>query len=338
MAFSVALNFEDGVSRFIQCNPNEKVLDAAYRQKINLPMDCSDGVCGTCKCHCEQGEYSLGDDYLEEALSEQEARQRLVLTCQMVPQSDCVIDVPMASTLCKTGCEEFSASVVAATALSDSAIEFSLQLEDSEGIAFLPGQYINVEVPGTETSRAYSFSSLPGKQAVSFLLRNVPGGLMSSYLTGQAQPGDKVRLRGPQGSFYLRTVSRPLLFLAGGTGLAPFLSMLEQLAQSGSSQPVHLVYGVTHDHDLVKLEQLEQYRERLANFSYLTCVASEASQSPHKGYVTQHLDASLLNDGDLDVYLCGPPPMVEAVLSDFQRRAFTPASFHYEKFAASQTA
>lgn len=338
MAFTVALNFEDGVSRFIQCNANEKVLDAAYRQKINLPMDCSDGVCGTCKCHCEQGEYSLGDDYLEEALSPQEAQRRLVLTCQMVPESDCVIDVPMASTLCKTGCQEFSASVVAAIPLSDSAIEFNLQLEGSDGIAFLPGQYINVEVPGTDASRAYSFSSLPGKQAVSFLLRNVPGGLMSSYLTGQAQPGDKVRLRGPQGSFYLRTVSRPILFLAGGTGLAPFLSMLEQLAQSGSSQPVHLVYGVTHDHDLVKLEQLDQFCQRLPNFSYLTCVASEDSQSPHKGYVTQHLDAGRLNEGDLDVYLCGPPAMVEAVLNDFERRAFTPASFHYEKFAASQVA
>ncbi|OMQ21065.1 benzoate 1,2-dioxygenase electron transfer component BenC [Serratia oryzae] len=337
MAFTIALNFEDGVSRFIQCNPNEKVLDAAYRQKINLPMDCSDGVCGTCKCHCEQGEYSLGDDYLAEALSEQEAQRRFVLTCQMVPQSDCVIDVPMASTRCKTGSEEFSASLVAATPLSDSAIEFSLQLDDADGIAFLPGQYVNIEVPGSGASRAYSFSSLPGKQQVSFLLRNVPGGLMSSYLTSKAQPGDKIRLRGPQGSFYLRTVARPLLFLAGGTGLAPFLSMLEQLAQNGSSQPVHLVYGVTHDHDLVKLEQLEQYRTRLPNFSYLTCVASEASPSPHKGYVTQHLDASVLNEGDLDVYLCGPPPMVEAVLNDFQRRAFTPASFHYEKFAASQT-
>ena len=63
---------------------------------------------------------------------------------------------------------------------------------------------------------------------------------------------------------------------------------------------------------------------------------SEASLSTHKGYVTQHLHESLLNDGDLDVYLCGPPPMVEAVLGDFQRRAFTPASFHYEKFAPSQ--
>ncbi|MFQ8006268.1 NADH oxidase, partial [Klebsiella pneumoniae] len=96
MTFNIALNFEDGVTRFIQCNAGEKVLDAAYRQKVNLPMDCSDGVCGTCKCHCASGEYDLGEDYLDEALSDDEAQARQVLTCQMVPTSDCVIDVPVA--------------------------------------------------------------------------------------------------------------------------------------------------------------------------------------------------------------------------------------------------
>lgn len=90
MTFNIALNFEDGITRFIQCHAGEKVLDAAYRQRVNLPMDCSDGVCGTCKCHCASGEYDLGEDYLDEALSDDEAQARQVLTCQMVPTSDCV--------------------------------------------------------------------------------------------------------------------------------------------------------------------------------------------------------------------------------------------------------
>ncbi len=76
MTFNIALNFEDGVTRFIQCHAGEKVLDAAYRQRVNLPMDCSDGVCGTCKCHCASGEYDLGEDYLDEALSDDEAQNR----------------------------------------------------------------------------------------------------------------------------------------------------------------------------------------------------------------------------------------------------------------------
>lgn len=75
MCYTIALNFEDGVTRFVDCKPGEKVLDAAFRNKINLPMDCSDGVCGTCKCRAESGAYDLGDDFIEDALTEDEAGQ-----------------------------------------------------------------------------------------------------------------------------------------------------------------------------------------------------------------------------------------------------------------------
>ena len=177
MTFNIALNFEDGITRFIQCHAGEKVLDAAYRQKVNLPMDCSDGVCGTCKCHCASGEYDLGEDYLDEALSDDEAQARQVLTCQMVPTSDCVIDVPVAAAQCKTALTNTGAEVRQVNCLSDTAIELVVALD--EPLAFLPGQYINIQIPGTPHVRAYSFSSLPGSLEGRFLIRNVPGGMMS---------------------------------------------------------------------------------------------------------------------------------------------------------------
>ena len=114
-------------------------------------------------------------------------------------------------------------------------------------------------MPGTDQTRSYSFSSRPRNGEVSFLIRNVPGGRMSSYLTGQAQPGDRMTLTGPLGSFYLRDIQRPLLLLAGGTGLAPFLSMLEKIAAEGSPRPLHLIYGVTNDADLVDLDKLDDF-------------------------------------------------------------------------------
>ena len=147
MTFNIALNFEDGITRFIQCHAGEKVLDAAYRQRVNLPMDCSDGVCGTCKCHCASGEYDLGEDYLDEALSDDEAQARQVLTCQMVPTSDCVIDVPVAAAQCKTALATLGAQVRQVNLLSDTAIELVVALD--EPLAFLPGQYVNIQVPGT---------------------------------------------------------------------------------------------------------------------------------------------------------------------------------------------
>jgi len=329
MTYSIALNFEDGVTRFIDCNVGEKVLDAAFRQRINLPMDCSDGVCGTCKCRCETGAYDLGDDYIEDALSEDEAQARQVLTCQMVPESDCVIAVPVPSSLCKTGTAKFAASVAGITVHADAAVEISFELDHAP--AFLPGQYVNIGVPGSEQTRSYSFSSRPGEQHASFLIKQVQGGLMSSWLS-RAQAGERVSMTGPLGSFYLRAVTRPLLFLAGGTGLAPFLSMLHVLAQRNEAHPITLIYGVTRDQDLVMLEALEAFAARLPNFSVVTCVADPQTGHPQQGYVTQHMAANVLNDGDVDVYLCGPPPMVDAVRQYFKDQGVAPASFHYEKF------
>ena len=338
-SYNIALNFEDGVTRFVACKPGEKVLDAAFRAKINLPMDCSDGVCGTCKCRAESGSYHLGDDYIEDALSDDEKDSGLVLTCQMVPQSDCVIAVPASSTACKTEQSRFAATVSKVEPHNDAAVVLELDVDASAPV-FLAGQYVNIDVPGSGQHRSYSFSSAPGQSKVSFLIKRIPGGVMSTWLDS-AQPGNKLELIGPLGSFYLRAVERPLLFLAGGTGLAPFLSMLEVLARTDSQQKVHLIYGVTRDLDLVQVDAIEAYVAKLPNFTYATVVADTDSTHPRKGWVTQHMPAEALNDGDVDVYLCGPPPMVDAVRKHFDDNGVKPNSFHYEKFtpnAAPRTA
>ncbi|MFI7836739.1 benzoate 1,2-dioxygenase electron transfer component BenC [Pseudomonas asiatica] len=335
MSYQIALNFEDGVTRFIEATGHETVADAAYRQGINIPLDCRDGACGTCKCKAESGRYDLGDNFIEDALSEDEVAEGYVLTCQMRAESDCVIRIPASSQLCKTEQASFEAAISDVRQLSTSTIALSIKGESLSRLAFLPGQYVNLKVPGSEQSRAYSFSSLQKDGEVSFLIRNVPGGLMSSFLTNLAKAGDSMTLAGPLGSFYLRPIQRPLLLLAGGTGLAPFTAMLEKIAEQGSEHPLHLIYGVTNDFDLVELDRLQALAARIPNFTFSACVANPDSQYPQKGYVTQHIEPRHLNDGDVDVYLCGPPPMVEAVSQYVREQGITPANFYYEKFAAA---
>ncbi|AEJ13314.1 MULTISPECIES: benzoate 1,2-dioxygenase electron transfer component BenC [Pseudomonas] len=335
MSYQIALNFEDGVTRFIEATGHETVADAAYRQGINIPLDCRDGACGTCKCKAESGRYDLGDNFIEDALSEDEIAEGYVLTCQMRAESDCVIRIPASSQLCKTEQASFEAAISDVRQLSASTIALSIKGESLSRLAFLPGQYVNLKVPGSEQSRAYSFSSLQKDGEVSFLIRNVPGGLMSSFLTNLAKAGDSMTLAGPLGSFYLRPIQRPLLLLAGGTGLAPFTAMLEKIAEQGSEHPLHLIYGVTNDFDLVELDRLQALAARIPNFTFSACVANPDSQYPQKGYVTQHIEPRHLNDGDVDVYLCGPPPMVEAVSQYVREQGITPANFYYEKFAAA---
>ena len=335
MSFNIALNFEDGVTRFIEAAGHETVADAAYRQGINIPLDCRDGACGTCKCFAEAGRYDMGDNYIEDALSEEELALGYVLTCQMRAESDGVLRVPASSQVCKTEQASYEATISNVRQLSESTIALSIKGDSLSKLAFLPGQYVNLQVPGSDQTRAYSFSSLQQDGEISFLIRNVPGGLMSSFLTGLAKAGDSMTLAGPLGSFYLRTINRPILMLAGGTGLAPFTAMLEKIAKVGSTHPVHLIYGVTNDFDLVELDRLEALAASIPNLSYSSCVASPDSQHLLKGYVTQHIEPRHLNDGDVDVYLCGPPPMVEAVSHYLRENGITPANFYYEKFAAA---
>jgi benzoate/toluate 1,2-dioxygenase reductase subunit len=158
---------------------------------------------------------------------------------------------------------------------------------------------------------------------------------MSTYLREKAVPGTPVEFIGPAGSFYLREIKRPLLLLAGGTGLAPFLSILAKIAETGSPHPIHLVYGVTNDVDLVGIERLEEFATKIPGFTFFTCVAAGDSVHPHKGYVMAHLEPGRLNDGDVDVYLCGPPLMVDAVRTWLGEQSLTPANFYYEKFSQS---
>ena len=92
MTYQIALSFEDGVTRFVDCRPGETVADASYRMGINIPLDCRDGACGTCKGFCESGKYDNGD-YIEDAMTEEEAAEGYVLACQMRPSSDCVVRI-----------------------------------------------------------------------------------------------------------------------------------------------------------------------------------------------------------------------------------------------------
>lgn len=332
MTYRIALGFEDGVTRFISCRPDETVADAAYRSGINVPFDCRDGACGTCKSRCESGSYDKGD-YIEDALTENEAAEGYVLTCQMRPRSDCVVKIAATSAMCKAGASTFSARIARLDRLSPTTLAFALEIAGGGELSFLPGQYANLAVPGSGEARAYSFSSLPRDGQVEFLIRNIPGGRMSSFLSERAKVGDAIAFAAPMGSFYLRPVTRPLLLLAGGTGLAPFLAMLDLLARDGLPVPAHLVYGVTCDQDLVQVDRLDAFTARLPNFTFTTCVADAASGHPRKGYVTHHLAPEHLNGGDVDAYLCGPPAMVDAVRHHFQAQGITAASFHYERFS-----
>ncbi|CAJ1507467.1 benzoate 1,2-dioxygenase electron transfer component BenC [[Mycobacterium] burgundiense] len=334
---SVALTFEDGVTRFITCREDQTVADASYRQRINIPLDCRDGACGTCKALCESGRYD-GGSYIEDALSEDEAAAGYVLPCSMKPQSDLVLQIATTSDIAKTQAATYSGSIVELTRLSASTVRFSVEIPNRSELAFLPGQYVNVEVPGSGETRSYSFANAPDEPRLTFLVKLTPGGLMSTYLAERAAVGDAITFTGPHGSFFLREADRPVLMLAGGTGLAPILAMLRKMRGDDSRRKVHLIYGVSSDEDVVEVDQLDEIASQLTGFSWDYCVSDPGTKAPNRGRVPALIQPGHLYSGDVAVYLCGPPPMVEAVRTHLADTGVEPTGFYYEKFALAHTA
>jgi benzoate/toluate 1,2-dioxygenase reductase subunit len=330
--YSVALSFEDGVTRFINCRSDQTVADASYRQRINIPLDCRDGACGTCKALCESGVYD-GGSYIDDALSPDEAAAGYVLPCSARPRSDLVLQIASTSDVAKTQAATYSGTVSRLNRLSATTVALGVEVPNRSELTFLPGQYVNIAVPGTDQTRSYSFSNAPGDDLLTFLVKLTPGGAMSEYLSQRAAVGDDISFTGPNGSFFLRETDRPVLLLAGGTGLAPVLSMLRAMRDGSNRRKAHLIYGVGTDEDLVALDEIEQIASTLDGFSWDHCVSDPGSTAANKGYVTSLIAPRHLYDGDVAVYLCGPPPMVESVRSHVAKAGIEPTGFYYEKFA-----
>jgi benzoate/toluate 1,2-dioxygenase reductase subunit len=334
--FSVALTFEDGVTRFIICRADQTVADASYRQRINIPLDCRDGACGTCKALCENGSYDAGS-YIDDALSRDQAAAGYVLACRVRPRSDLVLQIAGTSDSAKTKATTYTGTLTQLQRLSATIVKLGIDIPNRNDLAFLPGQYVNIAVPGSDQARSYSFSNSPNEDRLTFLVKLSPGGAMSDYLTHRACTGDSVEFTGPHGSFFLREADRPVLLLAGGTGIAPMLAMLRGMRASGNTRRTRLIYGVSTDEDLVAVDEIGEIASSMPAFTWDYCVSDPASAAPNsgsdRGVVTSLIEPVHLNDGDVAIYLCGPPPMVEAV----RTQVAAVQGFYYEKFGLAHS-
>lgn len=335
---TAAIVFRDGTTRFVNVGKDELLMDAARRQGVNLPVDCREGVCGTCRCLRESGDVDV--EYIdEEALTEEEVAAGHVLACQTrLRSSQASFYFDIDSGVCSVAADVHEGTVSAVEQVSEAAAILELNLEDpARALPYLPGQYARIKVPDTEEWRAYSFATSTVKEGrLRFLIRLLPSGVMSDYLRDRAKEGDAISIQAPLGAFYLREVQRPLLMVAGGTGLSAFLGMLEELVETGRcQQPIRLVYGVTQEQDLSELERLEAFTEALPDFAYETIVMNPSPDwKGSKGVVCDLFDLDFLAQ-PFDAYLCGPPPMIEASKTWFEENPVGDCRVFFEKFVSS---
>ena len=342
MGHSVALNFADGKTFFIGVNNNELLLDAAIRQGITLPLDCREGVCATCQGQCESGQYE--QDYVDEdALTEQDLKNRKILACQTRVQSNAAFYFDHASDFCQTGqTKRLQTRVEAITWLSEDTVKLELDIQNAhQAIQYLAGQYARIYIPDTNEHRAYSFAQASNtEQTLTFLIRYLTDGVMGQFLKERCSIGQNIEIELPFGSFYLRQTHRhrPLYFIAGGTGLSAFLAMLDECEHLTEIPPIHLYYAVRYEHQLCEEERIKAYQERLPELHYYPVVSRPSEQwSGLKGYVQTHLDAVNLNSQAFDLYVCGAPALIEGIKTFLTEQDIENYAFYSEKFLSSAT-
>ncbi|MBF6568428.1 MAG: 2Fe-2S iron-sulfur cluster binding domain-containing protein [Candidatus Binataceae bacterium] len=338
-AHEIILRFEDGVEKRITVAAGEYVLDAALRQEIALVHQCRSGSCSTCVAQMMDGDLRM-DPSRAHSLIPAEIVQGRRLLCSTLAHADSSVRLDYPSDLLEeAGPKLFSATVEDAAMVSDTVVRLVLKAPRGIDFAYHSGQYVRVKVPGTDQWRSYSMASLPRDlPKLEFLIRLILGGAMSEYLTARCEPGDEIEVEGPLGAFILRESPAPHVFVAGGTGVAPIISMLDSIRRrSGVKPPMLLSFGCASDSQFFYRDEVElraawmpQLRLRLS---------ADRVEDPASGLVqgnpVQVLTPEDAADPDTVAYLCGPPPMIEAARRRLNELGVDPEHIYAEQFVAS---
>jgi ferredoxin-NAD(P)+ reductase (naphthalene dioxygenase ferredoxin-specific) len=287
----------------------QTILDAALAADVPYPHGCRSGSCGTCKARLLEGKVRM-QPCDTAALSEAEAAQGLILACRANPRSDVVIECLGEWQDMLPPVRSLRARVVALDQVARLVSRVRLEVEGTP-LVFLAGQYAELSFDG-RSARSYSMANPPDDPILEFHVRHF-GGVASSYVADRLQIGARVQLRGPYGNAYLRKPFRPIIAVAGSTGLAPIRSIVLTALARGHGQLIHVFFGVRDEPDLYGMDELRSRAQQHPGF-HITPVLSkpEAPTGRVTGLVHEVLAQALASLAGFDLYLAGPPPMVEA--------------------------
>ncbi|HEY4073118.1 MAG TPA: 2Fe-2S iron-sulfur cluster-binding protein [Herbaspirillum sp.] len=336
--FNIALA---GSEQQFSCAADDTIMRAALRAGIGMPYECNVGSCGTCKVELVSGE--VVSNWPEApALNERDRGRGRILGCQSRPTGDCTIKARPGPQY-QTGClpQRFQATLGETRDLTHDIREFRFKLKTP--VAFLPGQYALLHIPGVAGPRAYSMSNLAqdADGTWQFQIKRTPEGKGTGAMFDQVKVGDTVEIDGPYGLAYLRTDSpRDIVCIAGGSGLAPMVSIARGVAANAAMNgvKVHLFYGGRGARDICgedMIQELPGYGER---FFFHPIISMPDSTSPDNwpgkvGFVHElALDVHGEKLTEHEIYFAGPPMMAQAVQKMLMEQKVPGAQIHYDAF------
>jgi ferredoxin-NADP reductase/ferredoxin len=298
----------------IDCAPDESVLDAAFRQGYSLAHGCREGQCSACKCYLLDGEADL-KPYSTFALSDAERENGYRLMCRALPESDLVVELlhydPDNYRL-ENPIRERPARVAEVTALTADIVALTLAVDDD--FTWAAGQYLDLHAGGA--TRSFSIANLPGDGRVELIIRRYPGGRLSGLLGSEIVAGSELRFTGPYGALRLRDPARPIVMVAGGSGLGPVLALIRRLAAEGR-RPERLYFASREPFLLDELRRLGCEPVLISG---------------------REIAESLDVEGDHDVYMCGPPGMLDAAEAALTAHGVDPGRIFTDRFTTAAEA
>ena len=317
---------------------NEKILDAALHHGFAFPYGCRDGACTTCAGKVLAGEVAYPDEW-PLGLSEEDHEKGLALFCQARPLSDLEIEVKEIGAAKDIAVKTLPTRIIKMEKLAPDVMMLHLKLPASERLQFLAGQYIDILLKDGR-ARSFSLANSPGHdEFLELHIREVPGGDFTERVFHGMKEKDLLRIKGPLGSFFLRDDSeRPIIMMAGGTGFAPAKGMIEQAIEMGLQQPITLYWGVRATADLYQYELIEKWTQENERIHFIPVLSEPDKDDNWQGRTGFVHDAVADDFKDLsahDVYMCGPPPMIEAAKKAFALRGVDQEHLFYDSFEYS---
>ena len=317
---------------------DQSILEAALAQGIAFPHSCTVGTCGSCKCKLVAGKIREISNFAY-VLSAAELRGHVILACQAAAKTDVVLDVPHMESKRLHPSADYTARITATEDLTHDIKRVTLTLD--RPLKFDAGQYAQLGVDSVFGARAYSFAVPPvaaGNQSLSFFIRRVPEGQFTELLFAGHLDGVAIKVHGPAGNFWLRDSRAPMICIAGGSGLAPLISMLEDAAARQVGRNCVLLFGARTQGDLYAQDLIEDIGAKWNGAFKFVPVLSDAAEDTSwqgaRGLVTEHIATatSELIAADTQAYLCGPPPMIDAALPVLASLGVTQEHLHFDKF------
>lgn len=311
----------------------ETVLEAARRAGLALPYSCLAGVCGSCKATLVEGECT----YPRNPPSALDAGERLhhqALLCQAVPTSNLVIAAREVASVADIPRRVFTLKLVDKTLLGHDVARLTLLTARGERMRRLPGQYLDVLLPDGKR-RAFSIANAPHEDdTIELHVRRVSGGGFTTRVFDEMGPGALLRVEGPLGTFVPREDSeRPMLLMAGGTGFAPIKALVEHFLHLGSLRPMTLYWGVRDPVDLYLRGLPEAWAREVPNFRFVPVVSdSELAGTLRSGLVHEALLEDHADLSGFDLYMSGPPTMIDAGRRAFVQARLPEERLYYDSF------